>query len=44
MMITSNIARPSTTNSTAMPRLNHGDALMVPKVPAVRMTTRPSTP
>ena len=41
---TSNIARPSTTNSTAMPTLNQGDALMVPKVPAVRITISPSTP
>ena len=43
-MITSNIARPSTTKSAAMPRLNQGDALIVPKVPAVRMTITPSTP
>ena len=34
----------STTNSAAIARLNHGDALMVPNVPAVRITTRPSTP
>ena len=27
-----------------MARLNHGDELIVPNVPAVRMTTRPSTP
>ena len=42
--MTSNIASASTTNSTAMPRLNQGDALIVPNVPAVRITTRPSTP
>src|ERR1700730_4248379 len=42
--MTSNIASDSTTNSTAMPALNQGDELMVPNVPAVRMTTRPSTP
>ncbi len=41
---TSNIARPSTTKRIAMPRLNHGDELMVPNEPAVRMTTSPSTP
>ena len=40
----SNIASASTTKSSAMPRLNQGDALIVPKVPAVRMTTSPSTP
>ena len=28
----------------AMPRLNQGDELMVPNVPAVRMTTRPIAP
>ena len=44
IVMTSNIARPSTTNSTAMPALNQGDELIVPNVPAVRMTTRPSTP
>ena len=37
-MITSNIASASTTNSAAIPRLNQGDALIVPNVPAVRMT------
>ena len=42
--MTSNIARPSNTKSTAMAILNQGDALIVPNVPAVRMTTRPSTP
>ena len=41
---TSNIASASATNSTAMPRLNHGDALMVPNVLAVSTTTRPRTP
>jgi hypothetical protein len=40
IMMTSNIARPSTTNSSAMPRLNHGDALMVPKYRR-STTTRP---
>ena len=40
-MITSNIARPSTTKSAAMPRLNHGDELIAPNVPAVRMTITP---
>ena len=38
------MASASTTKSSAMPRLNHGDALIVPKVPAVRMTISPSTP
>src|SRR5215203_423424 len=41
---TSNIASASATKSTAMPTLNQGDALSVPNVPAVRMTSRPSTP
>ena len=41
---TSNIARPSTTKRTAMPRLNHGDELIVPNVPAVRITTSPRMP
>jgi hypothetical protein len=41
---TSNIARPSTTNSAAIARLNQGDELIVPNVPAVRMTMRPSAP
>ena len=41
---TSNIARPSTTNSAAMPRLNHGELLIVPNDPAVSTTTRPMTP
>ena len=41
---TSNIASDSATNSTAMPRLNHGDALMVPNVLAVSTTMTPSTP
>ena len=44
IVTTSNIARVSTTKSSAMPRLNQGEELMVPKVPAVRITTRPSTP
>ena len=44
MMSTSNMASASTTKRIAMPRLNHGDELMVPNVPAVRMTMRPSTP
>ncbi|MNC91439.1 hypothetical protein D3C83_77050 [compost metagenome] len=44
MTSTSNIARASTTNNTAIPALNHGDALIVPKVPAVSITTSPSTP
>ena len=42
--MTSNIARLSTTNSAAIATLNHGEALMVPNVLAVRITTRPSTP
>ena len=37
--MTSNIARPSTTNSSAIPTLNQGDELIVPNVPAVRITT-----
>ena len=41
---TSNIASASATNNAAMPRLNQGEALMVPKVLAVSTTTRPSTP
>ena len=41
---TSNIASASAMKSTAMPRLNQGDALMVPNVLAVSTTTRPSTP
>ena len=41
---TSNIARPSTMKMAAMTRLNQGEALIVPNVPAVRMTTRPRTP
>ena len=44
IVITSNIASASATNSTAIPRLNQGEALIVPNVPAVRMTIRPSTP
>jgi hypothetical protein len=44
MVITSNIASARNTKSTAMPRLNQGEALIVPKVPAVRITTSPSTP
>jgi hypothetical protein len=43
-MKTSNIASASTTNTAAMARLNHGEALMVPKVPAVSTTISPSTP
>ncbi len=42
--MTSNIASDSATNSAAMPPLNQGDELIVPNVPAVRMTTRPRTP
>ena len=41
---TSNIANASATNNTAMPRLNHGEALMVPNVCADRITIKPSTP
>jgi hypothetical protein len=41
---TSNIASASATNRTAMPRLNHGDELMVPNVCADRITISPSTP
>ena len=41
---TSNIASARATNNTAMPRLNHGEALMVPKVCAERITISPSTP
>ena len=44
MASTSNIASPSTTNSAAMAKLNQGEELIVPKVPAVRMTTRPRMP
>ncbi len=44
MVMTSNMAIVSTTKSSAMPRLNHGEALMVPNVPAVRITISPSTP
>ena len=44
MVKRSNIARPSTTNNAAMPALNQGEELIVPKLPAVRMTTVPSTP
>ena len=44
IVMTSNIASVSTMKSAAMPRLNQGEALIVPKVPAVRITTRPSTP
>ena len=44
IVITSNIASASTTKIAAMPMLNQGDALMVPNVPAVRMTMRPRTP
>ena len=42
MLTTSNIASPSTTNSMAIAALNQGEALIVPKVPAVRITTSPS--
>jgi hypothetical protein len=42
--ITSNIASASTTKSPAMPRLNQGEALIVPNVPAVSTTASPSTP
>jgi hypothetical protein len=42
--MTSNIASASATNSAAMPRLNHGEALIVPNVLAVRITISPSTP
>src|SRR5437764_6709687 len=41
---TSNIARPSTTNSTAIATLNQADELIAPNVPAVKITTNPSTP
>ena len=44
MARTSNIASPRTTNSAAIPTLNHGDELIVPNEPAVRMTTSPRTP
>ena len=44
MDTTSNIASPSTTNSPAMLKLNQGDELIVPNVPAVRMTTKPRVP
>ena len=44
MVKTSNIASASAMKSRAMPRLNQGEALIVPKVPADRITTRPSTP
>ena len=44
IVMTSNIASESATNSTKMPRLNQGDALIVPNVPAVRITITPSTP
>ena len=44
IMMTSNIASPRTMNSAAIARLNHGDELIVPNVPAVRTTTRPRTP
>ena len=44
MVMRSNIASPSTMNNSAIARLNHGDELIVPKVPAVRITTSPSTP
>ena len=42
--MTSNIASARSTKTMAMARLNQGDELMVPKVPAVRMTISPSTP
>ena len=41
---TSNIASARTKKRTAIPRLNQGDELIVPKVPAVRITTRPIAP
>ena len=44
MVTMSNMARPRTTNSAAIARLNHGDALIVPNVPAVRMTASPRPP
>ena len=44
MVTRSNMARPRTANSAAIARLNQGEELIVPKVPVVRMTTRPSTP
>jgi hypothetical protein len=44
IVMTSNIASASTTNNTKMPRLNQGDALIVPNVPAVRITIKPRTP
>ena len=44
MVKTSNMASASRTKTTAMATLNQGDALIVPNVPAVKMTMRPSTP
>jgi hypothetical protein len=44
IVMTSNIASPRTTNSAAIPALNHGDELMVPNVPAVTTTIPPITP
>ena len=41
---TSNIARPSTTNRIAMPRLNQGEELIVPNVLAVRIAMSPRIP
>ena len=41
---TSNMASARATKTSAIARLNQGEALMVPNVPAVRMTTTPSTP
>ena len=42
--MTSNMANVSAMKTTAIPRLNQGDALIVPNVPLVRTTMRPSTP
>ncbi len=44
MWTRSNIARASTTKSTAMPTLNQIVLLIAPKVAAVSVTVRPITP
>ncbi len=44
MVNTSNIASASTAKTSAIATLNQGEELMVPKVPAVRITITPSTP
>ena len=41
---TSNIASASATKITAIATLNHGEALIVPNVPAVMITITPRTP